>query len=375
MYPSTPIHNQCVDFSWLCYNTGHIQQRQVMKSTMVVTTAVDGAHQGVGELRPLDPTRDLGIIAALIAEAFAEELDARGRAALREMRWMARLSPLLWWLSQADPTFHEAFNGFVWEVPSKRGKGKRIVGNVSLNRAPGSRKVWIISNVVVHNAYREQGIGRKLTRAAVAEASKLGAREVILQVYTDNLPARQLYANLGFQERAGEVNLQLTRISSVAFLEAPGHQLRAWQPADGGDVYQLAIRTTAEARCWIRPLRLRHYRPDWWARAGEKLANLLAGRRTYRMVAVRDDKLVGVMALTVVAHRGEHQLELLAHPDHAGPLAAALASRALHLLGAVPSKPVQTTVDTSQSEVLHVLRNYGFEDKRTLLTMGKRFES
>jgi ribosomal protein S18 acetylase RimI-like enzyme len=370
---NTTNHNQCVDFPWLCYNTGHIRQRQVV-STMVVTTAVEGTQQAAGDLRPLDPTRDLGKIAALISEAFAQELDAKGRAALREMRWMSHLTPVLWWLSQADPAFHEAFNGFVWQVPAKSGKAKRIVGNVSLNRAPGSRKVWIISNVVVHSGYRGQGIGRKLTQAAVAEASKLGAREVILQVYADNSPARHLYDSLGFQERAGEVNLRLESVPSVAFLEAPGYQLRAWQPADGGEVYQLALRTTAEARCWIRPLRLRHYRPDWWARVGEKLANLLAGRRIYRMVAVRDGQVLGMMALTVAARRGEHQLEILVHPDHAGQLSAALVSRALHLLGAIPSKSVAITIDASQSAVLQVLHNHGFGDKRTLLTMGKDFE-
>jgi hypothetical protein len=40
----------------------------------------------------------------------------------------------------------------------------------------------------------------------------------------------------------------------------------------------------------------------------------------------------------------------------------------------MPSRSVAITVDASQSAVLQVLRNHGFVDRRTLLTMGKGFE-
>ena len=129
----------------------------------MVVTAVEEAEEQ-GGLRPMDPTRDLGIIADLIADAFAGELDERGQAALREMRWMARLTPLVWWWSQVDPSFRDAFNGFVWEEPPPETRGsrgsRRIVGNANLNRAPGNRQRWIICNVVVLDEFR----GRKRSR-------------------------------------------------------------------------------------------------------------------------------------------------------------------------------------------------------------------
>jgi hypothetical protein len=93
------------------------------------------------------------------------------------------------------------------------------------------------------------------------------------------------------------------------------------------------------------------------------------------LVALHEDELIGMMVVTVAAHRGKHRLELFIHPEHAGNLSTALVSRALHLLGSVPSKPVETTLDTSQSDVLEVLRNYGFVDTRTLLTLAKRFKT
>jgi ribosomal protein S18 acetylase RimI-like enzyme len=336
---------------------------------MVVTAAADTAQQAQGGLRATDPTRDLRVIADLISEAFAHELDARGRAALRELRWMARLTPLVWWWSQADPGFREAFNGFVWEEPVPGKRGKQIVGNVSLNRAPGSRSRWIICNVVVQDAYQNQGIGRKLTDAATAEARELGARGVLLQVHEDNSPALHLYTSLGFQEAAGETDMQLETVRSVAFFDAPGYRLRAWQPADGAAAYQLAQLVTAEARRWIRPVQAGEYKLDWLTRLGRAIGDLLAGHRVYRLVALREEQLVAMMTVTAALRRDEHRLDLLVHPDHRGQLEVALVSRALHMLAAIPYKPVVTTVETRHTATLKVLHECGFARKRTLLTL------
>ena len=111
---------------------------------MALTAAVESRWQERTGLRPIDPTRDLGAVADLMAVAFASEMGERGRAALQEMRWMSRLSPLVWWWSQADPAFHDTFSGFVWEEPSPPSNKQQIVGNVSLNRAPGNRRRWIM---------------------------------------------------------------------------------------------------------------------------------------------------------------------------------------------------------------------------------------
>jgi ribosomal protein S18 acetylase RimI-like enzyme len=199
---------------------------------MVVTTATGATQQAEGELRRLDPVRDLRAVTQLIGEAFADEMDERGRAALRELRWMARLSPLVWWWAQADPSFQDSFNGFVWEEPTPEGRRSRrsrqIVGNVSLNRAPGNRRRYIICNVVVREAYQGRGIGRQLIEAAVAEAKALGAEGVVLQVYRHNRRALQLYTDLGFQEVTGETDLQLETVKAVAFLDAPGYRSTNW---------------------------------------------------------------------------------------------------------------------------------------------------
>lgn len=338
---------------------------------MAVTAAVEPSQLSQGRLRPLDPLRDLSTVVDLITEAFADELDERSRAALRELRWMARLSPLVWWLMQADPTFSENLHGFIWEEPSPGRNKWQIVGNISLSRAPGNRQRRVISNVVVQEEFRGRGLGRKLAEAAIAEARDLGARGVVLQVYEDNRPALRLYTDLGFEETTGETDLRLEAVESVALLDAPGYRLRPWQPADGQAVCELAQQVTPLVRQWMRPIRDSEYYLNWWTRLGQAIANLLAGRRVYRLVALREGQPVAVMAVTAAFRRGSHHLALLVDPAHAGQVESALVSRALHMLTVLPSGPVEATVDMDHTAALKILRDYGFQERRTLLTLSK----
>jgi len=322
----------------------------------------------------MDPVRDLGSIANLVASAFADEIDEQGRAALREMRWMARLSPLIWWWAQADPSFRDSFRGFVWEEPSASGSGCQSVGNVSLNRAAGNRHWWIICNVAVRNEYQGQGIGRQLMEAAIAEAQQLAAKGIVLQVFQNNTRARKLYTDLGFTEASGATDLRLESVPSVAVLDLPGYELRAWKPADGQAGYDLAQQVIPPTQQWLRPLRARDYQPDWLTRLGQWMSDRLAGRRAYRMAALKEDRLAATMVVTVAFGQGEHRLALLVHPRHVGQVEAALVSRALHLLAAAPSRPVMTTVDMAHDALVKVLRDYGFKEQRTLLNLRKNLE-
>ena len=341
--------------------------------TVTVLDSAQKSQQAWDGLRPMDPARDLGIVTDLIGEAFADELDARGQAALREMRRMARMWPFIWWWAQADPTFSEACYGFVWEEPGPDGKKSQVVGNVSLNRAPGNRQIWIICNVAVQEQFRGRGIGRCLTEAAIEEAQELGATGAVLQVYRNNLRAFRLYSDLGFRETSAETNLRLDQCSTVAVLDAAGYGFRPWKANDGQAAYELACLVTPKSQQWLRPLKARAYEAGLWARIEGWFADLLNTQRTYRLVALRQNRLVAILTVTAAFRRGEHVLSLLVHPDHAGQVEAALVSRALHMLAAAPPKPVRATVITEHSSILRTLANYGFQEQGTLLTLSKHF--
>ena len=55
-----------------------------------------------------------------------------------------------------------------------------------------------ITNVAVTVTARRQGVGDRLIDALVAEASRLGAKTVYLEVRASNLPAIRLYEKHGF---------------------------------------------------------------------------------------------------------------------------------------------------------------------------------
>ncbi|MBN1136420.1 MAG: GNAT family N-acetyltransferase [Anaerolineae bacterium] len=338
---------------------------------MVVTATTEkGAARG--RLRPLDPTRDMGAIAQLIGSAFGEDMDSQGRAALRDMRWMSRLSPLVWWWAQADPSFRETYNGFVWEEPSSTRKDRRtVVGNANLMPSPGNRYRWVICNVVVQEEYRRRGIARRLMEEALAEAQRQGAEEAVLQVYKDNLAALRLYTGLGFQQVAGEMELYLAEIGPVAMLDAPGYELRPYRPGTSQEgAYDLASRAIPMVQQWLKPVRVGEYEPDWLTRLGWRLAELAAGRRRYRLMAFKGDEPAAMMSVEASFRRQAHSLKLLIHPKHRGQLEPMLVSRALTMLAGLPVRAVQATVITDHTAAIQALGQYGFREQRTLLTMS-----
>lgn len=78
-----------------------------------------------------------------------------------------------------------------------------VVGYATLHNAiPLSAHAHVleINGVAVHPAAAGQGVGRALVEAAVAEATRRGARKVSLRVLGPNAAARRLYARCAFVE-------------------------------------------------------------------------------------------------------------------------------------------------------------------------------
>ncbi len=72
-------------------------------------------------------------------------------------------------------------------------------GRISVAGAPGEQ--WgAITAVEVDPAWQRQGLGAALTSALAVAAAGRGARRILLQVETDNAPARALYFRCGFRD-------------------------------------------------------------------------------------------------------------------------------------------------------------------------------
>lgn len=336
---------------------------------MVLTFVSEG--EGRGGAREIDPSRDLGVVAGLIVEAFAGERDGRAEASLREMRRLARLWPLVGWMAEADPILRESLGGFVWEEPVPGKRSLQVVANVSLSPAAGARGWAVICNVVTRPEYRRQGIARQLTMTAIEAARERGSEGVLLQVYAANQAAHRLYSDLGFRDVAGEIDLRLEKAGPEPSADAPGYAIRRLRAADGYAALQLARSVTPEPLQWMVPVRPVEYQSDAFTAADRWLSDLVAGRRTNRLAALQGERLAGMVTLRASRRGPAHQVSLLVAGQDRGRIERALLGRALQLLPDRPALPVRATTFQDHTEALEALHSFGFEEQRTLLVMRK----
>jgi ribosomal protein S18 acetylase RimI-like enzyme len=149
-----------------------------------------------GRLRLIQPARDLSAIADLIELCFYHSLDTDGQNYLKQMRDTARIVALVGDTAPfLDQSSSMPRSGFVWDV------GGRIVGNVTMIpfQSQGTQ-CSLIANVAVHPDFRDQGIGRALTEAALRSLRNDHYQAAWLQVRDDNPVATHLYQQLDFKE-------------------------------------------------------------------------------------------------------------------------------------------------------------------------------
>lgn len=87
-----------------------------------------------------------------------------------------------------------------------------IVGSLTLAmyRIPTGIKAWI-EDVVVDQSARGDGVGESLSRAAVEEARRRGAKDVSLTSRPSREAANRLYQRIGFEAR--ETNVYRYRLT------------------------------------------------------------------------------------------------------------------------------------------------------------------
>jgi ribosomal protein S18 acetylase RimI-like enzyme len=71
------------------------------------------------------------------------------------------------------------------------------------DRLVGFALCWtsaFIKDIAVAATVRQQGVGEALLRTVLGAFKERGATEVALKVHSDNMPARRLYARVGFRK-------------------------------------------------------------------------------------------------------------------------------------------------------------------------------
>ncbi len=201
--------------------------------------------------------RDMVQIADLVEICFAQRLDSSGRAAVREMRLVGRLGPLLWLLGLLDEVLGLGLGiGYVWR------DGGRVVGNVSLYPGgvhPRLGRGWLVANVAVHPEYRRRGIARALMEASLHLVRRKGGRWAALQVEEDNDGAIHLYESMGFERFGTLEHWETTRIvTPLPAGKLPGWVIRLRRPGEAAaEAAFIFDRARPGAMAWTRMIERR----------------------------------------------------------------------------------------------------------------------
>jgi len=158
------------------------------------------------QLRPIRLPDDLRNVADLVELCFDATLDADGRRFIRQMRQATSQK-------RAFPGTVGSFStakGYVWT------EGGKIVGNINIIPVTiQNRRGYLIANVAVHPDYRQQGISRAMTEAALTKIRSSRVRKAVLQVDINNLHAQALYRSYEFIERARRTTWHSDGISKI----------------------------------------------------------------------------------------------------------------------------------------------------------------
>jgi ribosomal protein S18 acetylase RimI-like enzyme len=332
-----------------------------------MTTIAIRRQQQASGLRPLDPTRDLISVADLIQEAFAEDLDRSGQAMLREMRSMAHMGPLFWWLDRYDTGSSSMLLGFVWI------ENDRVVGNVTINQMSPVSQRWVISNVAVNKRYRGHGIARQLMLAAFNLIRERRGKIITLQVRDDNRPALHIYKSLGFREIFGTTYMRLAQIPVVNRVSRPdaGGQLRVRNISehDNQMAYRLVRRCVPEEVQLEVPIKPSASRLNIETWVSDGFKKLLGRGAPFRLALESRDAFAATIQLELETWRPESQLWLHVHPLFRGKIEKDLINRALHHLADARRQTLLVQHPTYHPEAIEAFQSFGFQTDRVLLWM------
>jgi len=329
-----------------------------------------GANKKIDEngLRPLIPSRDLLGVADLIEDAFVDDMDATGLAALKEMRRLGHLQILLKMLDFLSPDVNTYLNGFVWLESGK------VVGNTTISRGANDRKRWFISNVAVAKAYRGHGISRHLMDAALIFVKEMRGHKISLQVKEGNEPAIHLYRSLGFRHISTGMQLSLEKVDTFDPPVLPERfklRARRFDYMEAQAIFQLALATTPKEVQQERPLQMRNFQLGMDFQL-DNMARIFFGVGQKKRWVIEDKatgQIVATIDVTPALWRGKHRLSFLVHPSYRGDIEKALLGIALNYLQKLPVRKIGIQHEKEHQAGLDALLSAGFSIEKSLMWM------
>jgi ribosomal protein S18 acetylase RimI-like enzyme len=316
------------------------------------------ARRGDVTVRRLRPG-DCDQLAALLAEAFAEEFAGSGieaSAVERQVRAAALTQVPV--IRRLLPALGAPFAYFVAEQDG------RVVGSTAV----GGGRLMLISSVAVAPHLRGAGIGRALMEAAEGFAKGQGRDRVALDVLAHNTPAVRLYEGLGYREYHRYHALALALPSPRSGPAPPGYWLEP-VTARRAPAFSAVERASLPPRYFeIAPtLRDRYVRTG-----GTRLIERLAGGlRAHRRALVHDARTAGFIAATATAGHAEGRIEWpLVVPPATGALPAVLLD-AVRFIESTGRGSARVDISEDRPDQLAAAESIGFRHRWTYIQMAR----
>ncbi len=311
-------------------------------------------------IRPFDIRRDLIPVADLMERGFGDRLSREGKALVRKMRSSANNKRFKRWARRVAGRVSMPLSGFVWDDAGD------VIGNLSFIPF---HSLWqhhyLIANVTVRPDYQRQGIGRSLVQRALQDLDTKKLDGVWLQVEDSNQTAIDLYAQIGFQERARRTIWELEPRSSEKISLSPYQQeaiirvrpFRHWELQK-----KWLERVYPKAIHWYFPFKLWYMRGSMWGLLAQFLLEIPQIKQWSAIQATGE--LEGVLTWQSTSGYAD-RLWLAAPPRRVGAALRAFFPSLTHLREF--RRPLRLNYPAGRA-VPH-LKRAGFSSTRTLIWM------
>ena len=236
-------------------------------------------------IRPFILPKDLDTMNSLVIDGFqypenptwsVQEDEKEGM--IDRLNGVKRMWPLMRIMQILSPSLRDIMRGFIFEEDNKP------VGLVNYMSPPGRLNEWMIANVTVLPAYRRRGIARKLVDSTMATLKERNAKLVLLEVIEENLPAFNLYKELGFISYASETQYDAPKMNISLPSLPEGWSVVLLADSNWRIRYELALRTTPEVVRQFEPVSERKFKTPFFMRIFGKLFDIMGGTTNARLV-------------------------------------------------------------------------------------------
>lgn len=324
-------------------------------------------------IRPFILPKDLDLMNSLVMEGFqypenpawsVQEDEKEGM--IDRLNGIKRMWPLMRFMQFFAPSLRNLMHGFIYEEDNKP------VGLVNYMSPPGRPAEWMIANVTVLPAYRRHGIARKLVNATMSTLGERKAKFILLEVIEENLPAFNLYKELGFSPYASESQYDAPEMKTTHLSLPDGWSLTPLQDSNWRIRYELALRTIPEKVKQFEPLSEKKFQMPFLLRAFGKLFETMGGAKNTRFVLRAPNGKTAGTAFRTVRTRpgGVNYAGFILDPEYSEIASPFIQHVFAEIQRISPARRIEITLNDWQIPLIKAVEELGCTKRVSAYRMG-----